>query len=264
MDKIQDMRDYGNLDGLLQILRQDRDPELRARAARALGELGELEAADSLIGAAINDPDPAVRQAARLGLHDLLGNQADLVLRMAESSGERDANWLNPDNKPAFDQPEGEESLDESRAVVEVAPDTLADYETLRGLIMIARGDQNRELRLRATRSLGQFADMNAVRALAESALWDDDEGIRQAAEQALRERFGDQLPEFLEGYRLEYEGDEEEDAPWEGDVDPYASQPARGASWDAPQAPKFEAASSIGCLILVFLVLAAVYLIFR
>ena len=264
MDKIQDMRDYGNLDGLLHILRQDRDPELRARAARALGELGELEASDPLTGAAVNDPDPAVRQAARDGLHDLLGNQADLVLRMAESNAERDPNWLQAakDHDPAL--AEGGASPLNPQALEETTPNALADYETLRGLIMIARGDPNRELRLRATRSLGQYADMNAVRALAESALWDEDEGIRQAAEQALRERFGDQLPEFLEGYRQEYEGDEEEDAPWEGVVDPYANQPARGASWEEPRAPKFEAASSIGCLILVFLVLAAVYLIFR
>jgi len=263
MDKIQDMQDYGNLDGLLQILRQNRDPELRARAARALGELDELEASDTLASAAVDDPDPGVRQAARLGLHDLLGNQADMVLRLAEAERAQGSSPVEPAT-PSTTDAASIRDLENNEDLGQSPTSTLADYETLRGLIMIARGDPNRELRLRATKSLGQFADMNAVRELMDLAMWDEDVGIRQAAEEQLHARYGERLPEMLESYRREFEGDEEEDMPWESGIDPYARRPSQPPVWESQQQPKFEGASTIGCLILVFVVLAALYLLLR
>jgi HEAT repeat protein len=260
MDKIQNMLEYGDVDGLLHILRQERDPALRARAAGALGELAELEASDALTAAALNDPDASVRQAARQALHDLLGNQADMVLRMAESDLQQGGGSAQTPTA-LIPAEAGVGAVQADHESEPVAANNLADYETLRGLIMIARGDPNHELRLRATKSLGQYADMHAVRELMDLALWDEDDGIRQAAEGELRARFGEQLPEMLESYRQDFEGDEEEEAPWESGIDPYASQPP---VLDTRQQPKFEGASTIGCLILVFLVLAAVYLIFR
>lgn len=259
MDKIQAMQEYGNLDGLLQVLRQNVDPALRARAARAIGQMEELEAAEPLTGAALNDPDASVRQEARLALHDLLGDQADLVLRLAETSGERDEPWLEPE----VDQPaEGELSSPAHHDSGDPHPG-FADYETLRGLILIARGDPNRELRLRAAASLGNMSDMTAIRALADLALWDDDEGIRQAAESALASRFGEKLPEVLEGYRQEFEGGEDEFPEMESRP-PYASQPKADPSWNSIPERKQESASTIGCLLLVFLLLAGLYLILR
>ncbi len=248
------MQEYGNLEGLLQILRQDSDAEKRARAARAIGQMDELDAANALTAAALNDPDPGVRQAARLALHDLLGNQAEMVLQMAASGAERDEDW------PA--QPEEGEPAEPGFAGG--PPESgLVDYQTLRGLIMIARGDPSRDLRLKAVAALAQVTDLTAIRALAELALWDEDKGVRAAAEAALRDRFGSRLPDVLEGYRREMMGDEEEnDLP--EPHDPFAAQPAASGSWDSPPAQKEEAASTIGCLLLIFLLLAAMYLIFR
>lgn len=248
------MQEYGNLEGLLQILRQDSDAEKRARAARAIGQMDELDAADALTGAALNDPDPGVRQAARLALHDLLGNQAEMVLRLAESGAERDEDW------PA--QPEEEQPVEPGFSG-EPPESGLVDYQTLRGLIMIARGDPSRGLRLKAVAALAQVSDLTAIRALAELALWDEDEGVRAAAEAALGERFGSRLPDVLEGYRREMMEDEGEyDLP--EPYDPFAAQPAASGSWDSPPAQKEEAASTIGCMLLIFLLLAALYLIFR
>lgn len=251
MDRIEAMREYGNLEGLLQLLRQKDDPTARIRAARALGQLGELEAAGALTGASLNDPDPEVRQAARLALHDLLGDQAELVLSLEEVSGERDENWLNSSG------------VGGAAGIQEEEPGGFTDYETLRGLIMIARGDPNRELRLRAAQSLGHKSDMTAIRALAELALWDEDEGIRATAENTLSARFGEKLPDVLEGYRREMMGEEDEFGEYEP-YSPYASQPDTSSSWDAAPARKEEAASGIGCLLLVFLFFAALYLILR
>ncbi len=248
------MQEYGNLEGLLQILRQDSDAEKRARAARAIGQMDELDAADALSGAALNDPDPGVRQAARMALHDLLGDQAEMVLRLAESSAERDEDWSA---RPADEQPV-------EPGFAGGPPETgMVDYQTLRGLIMIARGDPSHDLRLKAVAALAQVTDLTAIRALAELALWDEDGIVRAAAEAALRDRFGSQLPGVLEGYRREMMGDEEEGAFLEP-YDPFAAQPAANGSWDSPPAQKEEAASTIGCLLLIFLLLAALYLIFR
>lgn len=243
------MQEYGNLDGLLQILRQPGDPALRARAARAVGQMGELEAAETLIGAALHDADPVVRQAARLALHDLLGDQAELALRVAQAGGEQGGDWLIQPVEPA------------DSAFSDQPPETIIDYQTLRGLIMIARGDPSRELRLKAVASLGRAADLTAVRTLAELALWDEDEGVRSAAEAELRSRFGERLPEVLEGYRREAVGGEEgfED---EGGAYPLFSPPEE--SQETPPVHIKEAASTIGCLLLVFIVLAALYLLLR
>jgi HEAT repeat protein len=263
MDQIDAMQEYGNLDGLIKLLRQERDPAVRARAARALGRLGEFEAAEMLTGAAINDPDIQVRRAARLALHDLLGNQAELVLKMAEENGERDDDWLDPqDSTGSLDDSEGFKNV----RLTDGDPQTaFTDYETLRGLIMIARGDPNREMRLRATKSLASISDMTAIHALAELTLWDDDESIRQAAEAGLKSRYGEELPALLESYRKEVMGDDEDlEAPWESGYDPYASSPSPQLGVDSPQQQKMEGASPIGCLILVFLMLAALYLILR
>lgn len=247
------MQDYGNLEGLLQILRHPGEPALRARAARALGQMGELEAAEALTGAALQDPDPDVRRAARLALHDLLGDQAELALRVAQSGSDADEDWLAA--------PDAGSSLDPAFAG-EPAGEGLIDYQTLRGLIMIARGDPNRELRLKAVASLGRVSDMTAVRALAELALWDEDEGVRLAAREVLRGRFGERTPAVLEGYRREVMGEDDEGAA--DTTGPYSLFPAREDDRGIPPVHKEETASTIGCLLLVFVVLAALYLVFR
>ncbi len=255
MDRIQAMQKYGNMEGLLQILRQPDEPDMRARAARAIGQMGELQAAEALIGAALRDPDPDVRQAARLALHDLLGDQAELALRVAQAGGEHEQDWLIP----------AEEDQPPDPAFAGGSPgEGLVDYQTLRGLILIARGDPSRELRLKAVASLGGVSDLTAIRALAELALWDEDDGVRAAAVSALRNRFGDRLPEVLEGYRREVTGDEDEEEFESEGGGPYSLFPQREQGWQTPPVHKEETASTVGCLLLVFLFLAALYLIFR
>jgi hypothetical protein len=254
MDRIQAMQEYGNLDGLLQILRQPGEPAMRVRAARAIGQMGELEAAEALTGAALHDPDPGVRQVARQALHDLLGDQAELALQVAQVGGEQEEDWL----------PRPEEDQAADPAFSDQTPrETMIDYQTLRGLIMIARGDPSRDLRLKAVASLARVADLTAIRALAELALWDEDAEIRAEAEKALHTRFGEQLPRVLEGYRREMMG-EEEDGVLEETGSPYSLFPPPEERWETPPVHKEETASTVGCLLLVFLVLAGLYFLFR
>jgi len=253
------MQEYGNVDGLLEFLHHKDDPALRARAARALGQMGELEVADALTGAALNDPDPGVCHAARLALHDLLGDQAELALKLAGTSGEDDESWC----EAQVELPAGSETTDEGASPIDRDQGGFTDYQTLRGLIIIARSDPNHELRLRAIQALATKTDLTAIHALAELTLWDEDEGVRVAAETALRTRFGDRLPEVLEGYRQEMMGDQEEEE-FEDVSSWYSPFSEQEESWETPSVHKKETASIIGCLLLVFIFFATLYLIFR
>lgn len=87
---------------------------------------------------------------------------------------------------------------------------TAEQRRTLEGLLFILNHESNTSLRLKAVRALSQFEEMNALRTLAELALYDEDEAVRLAAHQELADLFGEESDSFLESIRLEFEGDEE------------------------------------------------------
>jgi len=64
-----------------------------------------------------------------------------------------------------------------------------------------------REIRIKAMRALARIPDQNAIHVLGEMALWEEDEEMRREAYRALETTFGDDLPEVLEGIRLELTG---------------------------------------------------------
>lgn len=81
-----------------------------------------------------------------------------------------------------------------------------------------------REVRIKAIRVLARIPDQNAIHVLAEMALWEEDEGLRQEAFRALETTFGDDLPEVLEGIRLELTGQLGAVSPDEGEEEPESS----------------------------------------
>jgi len=69
------LKDRGNVEKLIKALSYERDPEVRADAARALGELGALEALDPLITLLSDDEEVAVRSAAAEALGQIDGTR---------------------------------------------------------------------------------------------------------------------------------------------------------------------------------------------
>ncbi|MEN4012890.1 MAG: HEAT repeat domain-containing protein [Bellilinea sp.] len=91
-------------------------------------------------------------------------------------------------------------------------PPSAEARRTLEGLLFVLDYEPDLNLRLKAVRALGQFREMNALRALAETALYDEDEPIRIAARQQVESLFGAEAETFLEVIRIEIEGEDDED----------------------------------------------------
>lgn len=238
MRKIEDLYNDQDIKGLARELRRKEQPELRARAARALGQLGELGASDVLAGAALYDPDLEVQKAAKMALQELLGSQADMILRMAAADDAPDEPWLISENESAAGQfqdayfADGEGEVDSS-VYLQAEPTARVDPDTIHGLATLAgHGSTRKELRLKAIQSLADISDMNAIRVLGQLVLFAEEEEIRSAAESALKGILGDNLEEYLDGLRLEVTGEEtdeleeDEDQP-ETFASPYAQTSA-------------------------------------
>jgi len=107
---------------------------------------------------------------------------------------------------------------------------TAEQRRTLEGLLFILNHESNTHLRLKAVRALSRFEEMSALRTLAELALYEEDQPVRQAAHQELVNLFGEESDAFLESIRSEFEGQEEaEDDPFplsSPRMDPIISQP--------------------------------------
>ncbi len=83
---------------------------------------------------------------------------------------------------------------------------------TLEGLLFILDHEPDLNLRLKAVRALGSFHEMSALRALAETALYDEDPPVRLAAQQQIESLFGEESDSYLESIRIEIEGEDDED----------------------------------------------------
>jgi hypothetical protein len=223
-----------DLFGLMEALRYPGDPDVRMKAAGALGEIGDLRSVESMLRSCIQDPDEYVKQAARSALSQILGNEAKLAL----------AAYLPPDEPWIQETPqsssrvielgEGEPAGIEDESVTgagdldfdEELEEKLDDQEIrweesdIPGLIAVIRTDHSRTKRIEAIRALSQIGNMRAIDALASIAIWSEESRLRREANQALQGIYGDDLEEVLENYKqanrddgsLRGEDDDEED----------------------------------------------------
>lgn len=228
MGKIEDLYNDQDIEGLARELRRKVQPELRAQAARALGQLGELRASDVLTGAALYDPDLVVQKTAKMALQELFGNQADIILHVAATGDVPDEPWLILEDESAAGQfrnanfADGKGEVDPS-ANLQAEPTAWVDPDAIHGLATLAgHGSTRKELRLKAIQSLADIPDMNAIRVLGQLILFDEDEEIRRAAESALEGMLGDNLDEYLDGLHLEITGEETDE--FEEDPETFAS----------------------------------------
>lgn len=235
------LMEEGDLNGLVRLLRNRDDARLRAEAARALAEVGDVQAAEALTVSALYDPDAKVKETSRQALHDLIGFQAKIILGLVWAAGPPPEPWLieaEPERVlEGTDQALDEIDLEDPQADWGLSA---ADRESLRGLIQVVQTEPDRRLRLRAVQALGRTNDMSALRTLAEVSLYDHDPELRSAASAVLQATFGDELPGFLRAVREEYEGPEEEEEEEEdlaaeagGRLSPY-NTPTSG-SWAMP-----------------------------
>lgn len=125
------------------------------------------------------------------------------------------------------------------------APLSAEARRTLEGLLFVLDHEPDLNLRLKAVRALGHFREMVALRALAETALYDEQPPVRNAAYQQIQTLFGEESQAYLESIRIEIEGedDEDEDDFW-SDIQPRQT-PARAPSMytDSPSVMQEERA---------------------
>jgi HEAT repeat protein len=220
--KLRYMKFQRDMYGLVSLLRSPADPVLRIRSAQALGELGDLEATEFLARSYLQDPDLEVREAARLALHDLVGSQADFAISSYRNGPQDSDAWLQDvslsvgEDGEFEDETEWEEveGVEEPSDLAETDPEqplglpaanpaqSRWDEENLPGLIAVLTHESDPAMRMRAIRALKRSSDMRAIAALAQTSLWGDDESVRQAARQALEDRFGDDSADIIESYR--------------------------------------------------------------
>ncbi len=211
---------------VLRQLRHPHDPTLRLKAIQVLAEMDHVDHAPYLIRAAVEDPDPQVRTAARQALLNLVGAETDLAIQTYRSAPDEDP-WL-------VEQAEEDE-----------ADLSFEDDQYLAGLITVLRNHPDAQMRLKAIAEMKQNSDMRVIAALAETVLWTDDPDVRQAARQSLEARFGEETEEIIQSYQVQdyleqQEEDEEDEGEWEDgpeeDGAEETEQPAPvEARWHAP-----------------------------
>jgi hypothetical protein len=188
---IRELKEAKDVPALQHILRISVDPQRRAAAAQALGQLLDLEASQSLIRTFLEDEDESVRQAARLALDALLGNRAEEAIAVYQRSEEgMDDEGLLED----VDPDEEIEALD--------PPMHQWDSSQVQALVTLAKASPDAEMRLKAVQQLSKLDDLTALDALFSIALWSLERKVRDAASQALMELYGDDYARMLESYR--------------------------------------------------------------
>lgn len=217
--KIRSLLTDKDLDGLIEVLRNPANADWRIQAAQALAELENVDAAESLMRAILEDFDPAVQSAARQTLQQLLGSQMEMALTVhrsgpafqeawlmaapkgtengEEEAGTEDENWEGEEQESGAEDEneEGEEPGPEDEQ------DDLSDVE-IDSYIRIALYEANVSTRLRAIHALADSNNLQATYALARLTLWGDTRILRNAARYALEKRYGDQTEEILKSYQ--------------------------------------------------------------
>ena len=100
-----------DLGPLVTVLRSERDPRLRLRAARALGKLGatNMHAVEALAATALWGEGPSIRAAALQALVKIYGDEE--TDRLLETFQEMHS--LQPDSQAALEADQGEEEIEE-------------------------------------------------------------------------------------------------------------------------------------------------------
>ncbi len=214
-----------DIPGLVVELRCRDHPQHRMLALAALGRMDDSAVIPWLLKAALYDPDLALRAGAMNVLKDRLMGEMEMALRV-EASGAPDedpwlmdchgepsgthpsptlTDWLAQFNETDLtDEENPPDGIDLVGANVPTWQDTAAEEDELNGLFILAMGGSDLQMRLRAIRALGRFTQPGSNRALASLALYDVEPEVQVAAREVLEEKFGDDLPEFLESIQLE------------------------------------------------------------
>jgi hypothetical protein len=253
--------DDRDMDGLITALRYPDNPEIRVRAARALGQIGNVKTVESLIRSHLQDPDPGAQQAALDALHQIIGSEAELAISAyvlpeetwieennvsseqsqedlkGSDSGE-EKSPLEEDEESEDDlEEESEEDLDEEgqEESVEQGLETGEiswGENDIQALVALIRLDHSRNKRIKAIQALSHIPNTRAIDALASIALWSEERRLREAAREALSGIYGDSLDEVLQSYRQasqeagfagdEDDGDKEDDEDEEDEEEGY------------------------------------------
>jgi HEAT repeat protein len=193
--KIRSLLNDKDLDGLIEILRHPANAAWRIQAAQALAELGNVDAAENLMRAILEDPEPAVQTAARQTLQQLLGSQTEVALAVHRSGPPSQEPWLiTTQQEEDWEGQEEEPGAEDER-------EDLSDIE-IDSFIRVALYEANVSTRLRAIHALADSDNLQATYALARLALWGDTRILRNAARYALEKRYGEQTEEILSSYQ--------------------------------------------------------------
>lgn len=235
---IRRLKDYHDMDGLVQALRYPEDAETRTRAAGALGQSGNVKMVESLIRAHLQDPDPGVRQAALDSLHQVIGSETELAIAAyalpddawieEKSPREEDLEESEDDLEEGDEEgqvDEDQEGLEEDEEPDQASGEMSWDENDIQALISIIRLDHSRKKRLKAIQALSLITNTRAIDALASIALWSEEKPLREGAREALAGVYGDSLDEVLESYRQSSSdagltGDEDDDDEDDGEED--------------------------------------------
>ncbi len=203
---------------LVQVLRNPaKSAQVRARAARMLGQLHAVDETEMLVRALQEDPDECVRAAAKDALHELHGENSGLVVKSYHSAQPYADAWLRESTglgEGQFDEEE-EDTLLIPNSDGERSGNPLSEID-FGGLISILKSNAPTALRIKAVRLLQYNQDARAVEWLLLTALSDDDPQVSEAARQILGEMFPEEAQQMLQDFRAAYQLEEEE---WGGEI---------------------------------------------
>jgi HEAT repeat protein len=251
MHSVESLKSTHDLVGLIAILRDARSQaNRRASAAAALGELGDLEAVESLIRASLEDPDTSVQMAARQALEELIAGQAELAIS-AYQYKDPDDPWLIEADKPIGKN--------------DVPQFFLTDESEFHGLISILKGDPSPEKRSKALHLLKHSTDARVVEWLLRVCLYEEDPQVQRAAQDVLEEIFPNKSEEMLENYRSSEPQWELEGEKHEKSLIPIYNQRAEIMLKDQPPAVMEEKANWRILMVVAFvlIVILLVFLLF-
>ena len=205
---VEELRQDKDIEKLIAALRYPADALVRAQAAKALGELNNSEAVESLIRSSQLDPSAEVQAAAHTALEEMFGNRAASIIQAYPIDADEEP-WIVAARNAPVEEEDDEEDEEDDEALefdeMDEAPDDGTSDETegwtvddLGPLITILRGERDPRLRLRAAMALGKLGtnNMHAVEALAVTALWGESPSVRAASLQAMVKIYGDEQAE--------------------------------------------------------------------
>ena len=187
---IQSLLSEHDLNGLVAALRSPADAGLRVQAARALGEMGDIDATESLIRSMLEDPETAVQAAARRALQEMHGNQSELVIASYRSGPPEMDEWL-VEPEEDFDPP--------------------AENADIDGLLLVVSHESNPAIREKAIRALAHINDTRSTDLLVYLYLHSQEQSTRAAAYEVLQAHFGDQADDIIQAVQNAARGEVDE-----------------------------------------------------